>query len=397
MAATPRAGAHPSGEASRPSVTSHEYNWSMKVFVSSLISGYEPYRAAVAEAVEMLGHTPLRAEDLGATPASPQQACLGLVRDSDVVVLLMGGRYGAVQPSGLSATHEEYREARERKAVLVFVEEPAEREEQQAAFLHEVQNWATGHFRSTFRDPMSLKEAVVRGLHEHELAVSHGSFDQAECLDRARGLLPADSRSIGAGPELVVAIAAGPHQQVIRPAEISDSDLAADLQREALFGPNPVLDRAEGTTESVRGSQLTLRQEHGEITLDQAGSLRISTVLRSSGGQPGTEIPAIIHEDVQRFVGSAVWYAGWVLDRVDPTRRLTDVVVLVRLSGAGWMPWRTRSQHEASPSSGSMSMSGDAASTVELTPPRRHRQALTHDADRIAEDLTVLLARDRQR
>ena len=107
----------------------------MKVFVSSLIGGYEPYRAAVAEAAEMLGHTVSRAEDLGATPASPQQACLGLVRDGDVVVLLMGERYGAVQPSGLSATHEEYREARERKPVLVFVEEQVTREELQAAFL----------------------------------------------------------------------------------------------------------------------------------------------------------------------------------------------------------------------------------------------------------------------
>jgi hypothetical protein len=43
-----------------------------------------------------------------------------------------------------------------------------------------------------------------------------------------------------------------------------------------------------------------------------------------------------------------------------------------------------------------MGVRGDASSTVQLTPARRHRQALTHDADRIAEDLTVLLARDRQ-
>ncbi len=238
---------------------------------------------------------------------------------------------------------------------------------------------------------------MVQRLHELELAVSHGSFDQAECLDRARSLLPSTARGIGAGPELLVAIAAGPDQQVIRPVELSDASLAADLQREALFGPNPVLDRSEGTTESVRGAQLTLRQDHGEVMLDQAGSLRISTVRRSSGARQRTEIPAIIHEDVQRFIGSAVRYAGWILDRVDPIRRLTDVVILVQLAGAGWMPWRTRAEHETNPSSGSMGMGGDAASTVELTPPRRHRQALTHDADRIAEDLTTLLARDRQR
>jgi hypothetical protein len=97
------------------------------------------------------------------------------------VVLLIGEHHGAVQPSGLSATHQEYREAGERKPVLVFVEEPATGDEQQAAFLTEVQDWATGHFRRVFSDPASLKAAVVQGLHEHELAVSYGSFDQAEC------------------------------------------------------------------------------------------------------------------------------------------------------------------------------------------------------------------------
>jgi hypothetical protein len=369
----------------------------MKVFVSSLIAGYEAYRTAVAQAVEVLGHTVLRAEDLGATPASPQQACLELVRDCDLVVLLIGERYGPIQGSGLSATHEEYREAREHKPVLVFVQEPASREEQQAAFVEEIENWATGHFRNIFSDAITLKEAVIRGVHEHELAISHGSFDEAECLERARSLLSDGSRGASASPRLMLAIAAGPHQQVIRPAELGDPRLAAELQREALFGPNPILDRTEGTTESVSGSQLTLRQEHGETSIDQAGSQRIATVLRSSSGRRGSEIPAIIEEEVHQWLNSGVRYAGWVLDRVDPVRRLSDVVVLAHLDGAGWMPWRTRSEHEASASWGPVGMGDDSASTVLLTPPRRHRQALTHDADRIAEDLCVLLARSRQR
>jgi hypothetical protein len=38
----------------------------MKVFISSIISSMEPFRAAAREAVEQLGHTPVLAEDLGA-------------------------------------------------------------------------------------------------------------------------------------------------------------------------------------------------------------------------------------------------------------------------------------------------------------------------------------------
>jgi hypothetical protein len=368
----------------------------MKVFVSSVIAGYGPFRAAVAEAVELLGHQVLQAEDLSATSATPQQACLGLVRSSDLVVLLLGERYGAVQPSGLSATHEEYREARELKPVLVFVEEGTTYDDRQAAFLWEVQGWATGHFRSGYHDPASLKETVVRALHDHELAVSHGAFDEAECLERARALLPSSERGMGGGPELMLAIAAGPHQQVIRPAELGDPSLVTDLQREALFGAHAVLDRSSGTTEAVRGSQLTLLQDGAEVTVDQAGSLRIVNVLRSRADHRAAEMPAIIHENVQAFLGRGLRYAGWALDRIDPVRRLTDVVVLAHLSGAGWMPWRTRAEHAARPSSGSMASGSGNASTVALTPMRRHRQALEHDADRIAEDLTVLLARERQ-
>jgi hypothetical protein len=63
----------------------------VKVFISSLISGYEPYRTAVVEAVETLGHQVLRAQDFPATPGTPQQACLAGVRESDLVVLLIVG------------------------------------------------------------------------------------------------------------------------------------------------------------------------------------------------------------------------------------------------------------------------------------------------------------------
>lgn len=95
-----------------------------KVFISSLITGFEAQRNAVREAIVTLGHQAIRAEDFGVRPDSPQRACLGELRESDLVILIIGVRYGAIQPgSGLSATHEEFREAAATKPVLVFVEE----------------------------------------------------------------------------------------------------------------------------------------------------------------------------------------------------------------------------------------------------------------------------------
>jgi len=366
----------------------------MKIFVSSLISGYEEYRAAAQEAIETLGHQVVRAEEFPASAGTPQQACLAAVRDCDLVVLLVGERYGVPQASGLSATHEEYREARERKPVLVFVESGVEREPAEQEFLEEVQAWTTGHFRASFPSPGTLKTALLRAIHDHELATSAGGVDEADLVARATELLPRP-HGVGAA-QLVLAVTGGPHQQVIRPPELEQPGLARDLQRDALFGDHPVLDPSEGTTTAIHGDALLLAQRVASLLIDQAGSVRIVQAARQETDRRRAELQALIQEDVIDALRRAVRFSGSLLDRIDPLYRLTDVVVIAHLVGAGYMPWRTRAEHAASPSSGSMGPGGDTT-TVMLTPARRHRQALTHDADRIAEDLATLLRRERGR
>jgi hypothetical protein len=363
----------------------------MKVFISSLITGFEAERDAAEAAITTLGQQAIRAEQFPAFAVTPQQACLAGVRDSDVVVLLLGGRYGATQPSGLSATHEEYREARERVPVLVFVQADADLEPAQRAFLDEVQAWATGHFRDSFGSLAELQRAVTRGLHEHELAMSAGAVDEHEMLERARNVLPQRRGSIGRA-EFVVSLAAGPHQQVIRPAELEDPALIRDLQREALFGDHAILDSGEGTSVSVHGDALVFEQQSASLLVDQAGSIRITQPL-ADRDRTRTELPAIIEEDVTDRVTRNLRFSGWLLDRVDPVHRLTDIAVVCALVGADYMAWRAREEHSRSPNAGRMGSGGDSIAT--LTPPHRRRQALTHDADRIAEDLVVLLRRAR--
>lgn len=245
------------------------------MFISSVVGGFEEFRAAAADAIRTLGHEVERSEDLPASASSPQQACLAEGRKADVVVLLLGERYGAAQMSGISATHEEYREARERSPVLVFVQEGVTREPAQQAFVDEVEEWATGHVRVGFTDPTDLKTKLIRALHEFELAMSAGAVDEGEMVERATAMLPSPPGP-GKGPQLVVAVAGGPYQQVLRPSEIEDPDLARDVQREALFGVHTVLDAGSGTVVRVDGSVLWLRQRQF-MALDQAGSVSVST------------------------------------------------------------------------------------------------------------------------
>lgn len=154
----------------------------MKVFISSVIKDYEPYRAAVEHAIRTLDHTPIRAEDFGATPDSPQRVCLAGVRDSDVVVLVMGERYGWKQESDLSATHEEYREAKEQRPILVFIQQGVTPEPDQAAFIQEVQSWNMGQFTENFHSPDDLYQGTIRALHHLDMSQAIGQVDEQEIV-----------------------------------------------------------------------------------------------------------------------------------------------------------------------------------------------------------------------
>jgi Domain of unknown function (DUF4062) len=120
----------------------------MRFFISSTITGFENFREATAEAICALGNEVLRSEDFTASPTASQVACLSGVRESDGVILLLGGRYGSVQASGMSPTHEEFEAAKEIKPIFAFIQSDISPEPRQQAFIDEVRDWSTGTYTS---------------------------------------------------------------------------------------------------------------------------------------------------------------------------------------------------------------------------------------------------------
>lgn len=363
----------------------------MKVFISSVIAGMEGHRAAAREAAESLGYTVIAAEDFGASPNSPQQVCLAGVREADVVVLLLGARYGAPQRSGQSPTHEEYHDARGQKPVLVFVQDGIAREPDEEKLLEEVSGWEGGQYREPFDSPASLRAVVTRALHRWALSQQAGPVNEQELTARVVALLPQRSTYGAGSPLLHVVVAGAPAQQVLRPSDLDDPALETAMEQEALFGERPVFDRRQGVQASVSGTTLVIRQPNAEITVDERGSIRMSRPARDTGSRPTEGIPSLVEEDVRDRVGSAIRYAGWLLDRIDPTQRLNRVALACRLDGVGYMPWRTRAEVAASPNQASMGFPGrEAADSQPLILPRA---ALLMDSARQAEDVTVRLRR----
>lgn len=371
----------------------------MKVFVSSLISGFEPFRLAVKTAIQTLRHEPVMAEDFGARPDSPQIACLQGVRDADVVVVVLGGRYGAVQSgSGLSATHEEFREARERKPVLAFVQEGVQRDAQQEMLIHEVQGWQTGYFRSGFETAEQLRDAVTRALHDQQLANASGPLDPAQLNAAALALLPQPRRNQSSDtPTLRVALAGGPPFRVLRPAKLEAPELSEYIQQQALFGPQRIFDKAAGTEESIEGDMLVLKQERGAgVRLSENGNLLLSLPLEEGKGRQRSGFGfgfAIIEEAVVQRLTAGLSFANLILDHIDPTQRLAHVAIAAAIDASDYMGWRTQAEQDASPNSGTMRMGGDEVlPPVQLQVPR---PKLRLDVHELADDLMVKLRRQR--
>ncbi len=367
----------------------------MNIFISSVISGLEDARDSAATSIVTLGSQPKRAEDFGVSPDTPQRTCLAGVREADAVVLLLGSRYGEVQESGLSATHEEYREAKERCPVLVFIQKNVEMEPNQVSFLEELRRWSSGHYTESWTDPNDLGRRVTRGLHDFELSRSLGSLDEEEVLLRAIAILPEERHGFSGGPSLVVAVSGGPRQEVLRPSELEDETLHRELMREATYGPSPVLDPGAGTRRSVQGSDLHISQELRSIRLSELGDVCITVPATSEDSSRRGDLPVLIEEDILERLKNTLRFAGWVLDRVDDLRRMSDVALVVHVTGGGYLGWKTRAEQQSNPGRYSVNTKAEQK-PIHLFPALRKRAALIQDVDRIAGDILVLLRRQRR-
>lgn len=224
----------------------------MRIFISSVIAEFQEFREAAAEAICSLGHEVLRSEDFVASPAASQVACLSGVRDSDGVILLLGPRYGSVQSSGKSPTHEEFEAAKEAKPIFAFVQSDISAEPPQQAFIDEVRDWSTGTYTVSFTDAETLRTAVTTAIHRWEVESASTKVDPDEMASRAlMGLPTHDRRSLGASQLVSVSVIGAPRQPILRPSEIEDTRFQRELQQRALFGEPVVFDTSEGIDASI--------------------------------------------------------------------------------------------------------------------------------------------------
>jgi hypothetical protein len=317
----------------------------LRVFVSSVIDGYEDVRKAAREAIQLLGDTPMMAEyDFGAKPMTPREACLEGVRGSDIYVGLFGSRYGYVTDRGISATEEEFEEAQQRGLPVLIFEEGGEKEERQAEFLNRVKDYGAGFFRDTYRTPEDLKDAVIKALATLKREASVGRRD----TDGVRELLGERSSGLSSGamrePWILVSIC--PLEEglvLITSAELGREDVKSSLLRQALLEKPSVLRPELGFAETVEEEKLrwiqpagrTIRQAEGVLEIHVDGVVQVGRWLEAEG-QGGTSILRhllIDEERVGEVIHSTLGLANGLYGAFESGKRIRSAYIQVRLGG----------------------------------------------------------------
>ena len=98
----------------------------IKIFVSSVSAQLASTRDQIIQDLSKAGYDVGAMERFGARPAIPLDVCLSELRSSDIVILLVGPRYGSLLPQGMSYTHAEYREAQSAGVPVIAIRIPDE-------------------------------------------------------------------------------------------------------------------------------------------------------------------------------------------------------------------------------------------------------------------------------
>ena len=135
-----------------------------RVFISSVVNGFEDERTVACNAVKATGAIPILSENFVASPKDPRSVCLTEVEKSNVYVGILGDKYGWVSSSGLSVTHEEYEHAKKLAIPrYIFISEGA-KEPKQADLINQIESYERGVFRNKYSNTSDLYDKIYAAL-----------------------------------------------------------------------------------------------------------------------------------------------------------------------------------------------------------------------------------------
>ena len=138
-----------------------------KIFISSTIVDLPNERKAALKAVEKVGGFPVMSEHtMEAQSTDSLTACLSKVLESDIYVLIIGGRYGWQPEAKESITELEYQTARSCNIPILVINTTYTKEQLQKEFEGKVE---PNYFRKTVEDAFELENELEKALARRQI------------------------------------------------------------------------------------------------------------------------------------------------------------------------------------------------------------------------------------
>lgn len=300
----------------------------LAVFISSIQKEYEAIRAAVKRAVDVLHMRPVMAELVGARPESPRRALLDQVREADVFVLIIGGRYS-------TPTEDEFNEARRLGRPIVVLKQRVGLDEEQEAFLERVAGgWAGGRMWAEFDDDKDVFEVAVEALAAMS-AERRRSELAPVARERALELAAGERRHSysthrSTSRVVLVPLVDGP---IIDVVQLDDAlgETVADLARGARLVPH-----SQGIKSGVRRDGVSLLRaesgyigEAGTITVASDGTILCEIDIGGDGMLAGTRVDSMLLARGIQNVGSFALRVWKEVDRRDEVQQVAIAVAIL--------------------------------------------------------------------
>lgn len=322
-----------------------------RVFVSSVVDGFEDRRASARQGIEAAGCEPILVpEDFPALSKSSRNACLDGVESCEALVVIVGKRGGWHAPSGRLVVEEEFDHARSRGLpTLVFLEE-AERDADAKALCKKLGHYVDGRFRRTFSTPTELTK-LVKAACMALIVPARGTMDAA----RFKTLLlqPEQMQQ----PVLRVVIAPERAGEDVFPIEVLDNDdfneslvaLARKrdvgvfdpyvrVQRKKTGGSLVVLAAPENASSAGRTARLEVAED---------GWLIFDLAVREPGGGYDTIMLPVAAEDVEECAKRAFRMGIALYEMQDPFARQASLLVNGSLGHLGHQMLAYRKDRES--------------------------------------------------
>jgi hypothetical protein len=329
-----------------------------RVFVSSVVRGFEEYREAARRGIEAAGGHPILVnEDFPSLAASSRNACLDAVDSCDYLISVVGARGGWTTPSGLLVVEEEFEHARRRSLpVFVFVQETA-RDADSDRFVRRLTDYVDGAFRTVFTTPLELQHEVRRALDKRLGHVTSGSIMERDLSS----YFVASQRESSGMTILRLVLAPERDEEVIDPVRMGSKELEEQLYQIGHSSHVRLMSYSRPKSAQLNGSALVIEQtetagrhsegEHVRLELHESGVLSIDANVTGRVRRKGnlSMLDSMIAvEDMEAVLSADFRFAEALFNTLDPYKRHERFFFNAGLRGLGYRTFERNPQPRSS-------------------------------------------------